>query len=162
MTSVELDTPLGGWSHLALEDDNKRGFVAISYIDGDVASYILKEFCKFLTFDSTHILLEFDGENVGDQLIMMAGKSCCVWENAYTVQCKTFNVSVEDFIEKVTNEIEKNLTEWASFNIFFIADNEYDSYDIELESSKKKLNKLIKKVRKELKVYRDTFKGIDK
>ena len=124
MISIELDTPLGGWSHLALEDDNKRGFVAISYIDGDVASYILKEFCKFLTFDSTHILLEFDGENVGDQLIMMAGKSCCVWENAYTVQCKTFN--------------------------------------IELESNKKKLNKWIKKVRKELKSYRDTFTEVDK
>ena len=157
MTSVELDTPLGGWSHLALEDDNKMGFVAISYIDGDVASYILKEFYKFLTFDSTHILLEFDGENVGDQLIMVAGNSCCVWENAYTVQCKTFNISVEDFIEKVTNEIEKNLTEWVSFNIFVITDEEYY---VELEKSKKKLKKLISKVRKELEKYVEMIKDM--
>ena len=157
MTSINLEKPCGGWSHLAIEDDNKRGFVAISYIDGDVASYILKEFYKFLTFDSTHILLEFDGENVGDQLIMVAGNSCCVWENAYTVQCKTFNISVEDFIEKVINEIEKNLTEWASFNVFVITDEEYN---IELEKSKKKLKKLLNKVRKELARYRHTFTGL--
>ena len=58
---------------------------------------------------------------------------------------------------QVINEIEKNLTEWASFNVFVITDEEYD---IELEKSKKKLNKLISKVRKELARYRYTFNGL--
>lgn len=31
---IELEKPLGGWSHLAIEDNNTRGYVAISYIDG--------------------------------------------------------------------------------------------------------------------------------
>lgn len=157
MVNVELEKPLGGWSHLAIEDNNTRGYVTISYIDGDVASYILKEFYEYLTFNSTHITLEFDGENVGDQLVVVTGKSCCVWGNIYTAQGKTFNIPVEDFIEQVINEIEKNLTEWASFNVFVITDEEYD---IELEKSKKKLNKLISKVRKELARYRYTFKGL--
>lgn len=154
---IELEKPLGGWSHLALEDDTTRGFVVISYIDGDVATYILNQFYKYLSFESTHILLEFDGENVGDQLVMGVGKSCCVWENAYTAQGTLFNISTEDFIERVTNEIEKNLTEWASFNIFVLTDEEYIT---ELEKSKKKLKKLIKKVRKELAEYRYTFNGL--
>ena len=148
---IELEKPLGGWAHLALEDDTTRGFVVISYIDGDVASYILNEFHKYLTFNSTHISLEFDGEDVGDQLVVVTGKSCCVWENIYTTQGKVFDISAEDFIEQVINEIEKNLTEWASFNIFVLTDEEYN---IELEKSKKKLNKLISKVRKELARYR--------
>lgn len=154
---IELEKPLGGWAHLALEDDTTRGFVVISYIDGDVASYILNKFHKYLTFNSTHISLEFDGEDVGDQLVVVTGKSCCVWGNIYTTQGKVFDISAEDFIEQVINEIEKNLTEWASFNIFVLTDEEYD---IELEKSKKKLQKLIKKVRKELKSYRDTFSGL--
>lgn len=154
---IELEKPLGGWTHLALEDDTTRGFVAISYIDGDVATYILNQFYKYLSFESTHILLEFDGENVGDQLVMVTGKSCCVWENAYTAQGKVFNISTEDFIERVTNDIEKNLTEWASFNIFVLMDEEYIT---ELEKSKKKLKKLINKVRKELAKYRYTLNGI--
>ena len=77
--------------------------------------------------------------------------------NIYTAQGKTFNISVEDFIEQVINGIEKNLTEWASFNVFVITDEEYN---IELEKSKKKLKKLISKVRKELARYRYTFKGL--
>ena len=144
-------------SHLAIEDNNTRGYVTISYIDGDVASYILKEFYEYLTFNSTHITLEFDGENVGDQLVVVTSKSCCVWGNIYTAQGKTFNISVEDFIEQVINEIEKNLTEWASFNVFVLTDEEYDT---ELEKSEKKLKKLINKVRKELARYRYTFKGL--
>ena len=154
---IELEKPLGGWSHLAIEDNNTRGYVTISYIDGDVASYILKEFYEYLTFNSTHITLEFDGENVGDQLVVVTGKSCCVWGNIYTAQGKTFNIPVEDFIEQVINEIEKNLTEWASFNVFVITDEEYD---IELKKSKNKLKKLINKVRKELEEYRYTFNGL--
>ena len=154
---IELSKPIGGWSHLALEDDSTRGYVAISYIDGDVATYILKEFYKYLTFNSDYITLEFNGESVGDQLVVVTGKSCCVWGNIYTAQGKTFNIPVEDFIEQVINEIEKNLTEWASFNIFVLTDEEYD---IELEKSKKKLQKLIKKVRKELEEYRYTFNGL--
>lgn len=31
---LELSKPVGGWSHLALEDDTTRGFVVVSYIDG--------------------------------------------------------------------------------------------------------------------------------
>lgn len=108
---IELEKPLCGWSHLAIEDNNTRGFITISYVDGDVASYILKEFYEYLTFNGTHITLEFDGENVGDQLVVVTGKSCCVWGNIYTAQGKTFNIPVEDFIEQVINEIEKNLTE---------------------------------------------------
>ena len=154
---IELEKPLGGWSHLAIEDNNTRGYVTISYIDGDVASYILKEFYEYLTFNSTYITLEFDGENAGDQLVVVTGKSCCVWGNIYTTQGKVFDISAEDFIEQVINEIEKNLTEWASFNIFVLTDEEYD---IELEKSKKKLQKLIKKVRKELEEYRYTFNGL--
>lgn len=154
---VDLEKPCGGWSHLALEDDTTRGFVVVSYIDGDVATYILNEFYKYLTFNSDYISLEFDGEEVGDQLVVATGKSCCVWENLYTAQGKTFNISAEDFIEQVTNEIEKNLTEWASFNVFVLTDEEYYT---ELEKSKKKLKKLISKVRKELARYRYTFKGL--
>ena len=154
---LELSKPVGGWSHLALEDDTTRGFVVVSYIDGDVATYILNEFYKYLTFNSTYISLGFDGEEVGDQLVVVAGKSCCMWENLYTAQGKTFNISAEDFIEQVTNEIEKNLTEWASFNVFVLTDEEYYT---ELEKSKKKLKKLINKVRKELVEYRHTFNGL--
>lgn len=154
---LELSKPVGGWSHLALEDDTTRGFVVVSYIDGDVATYILNEFYKYLTFNSDYISLEFDGEEVGDQLVVATGKSCCVWENLYTAQGKTFNISAEDFIEQVANEIEKNLTEWASFNVFVLTDEEYYT---ELEKSKKKLKKLINKVRKELVEYRYTFNGL--
>lgn len=154
---LELSKPVGGWSHLALEDNTTRGFVVVSYIDGDVATYILNEFYKYLTFNSNYISLEFDGEEVGDQLVVATGKSCCVWGNIYTTQGKVFDISAEDFIEQVINEIEKNLTEWASFNIFVLTDEEYD---IELEKSKKKLQKLIKKVRKELEEYRYTFNGL--
>ena len=154
---LELSKPVGGWAHLALENETTRGYIVISYIDGDVATYILNEFYKYLTFNSNYISLEFDGEEVGDQLVVVTGKSCCVWENLYTAQGKTFNISAEDFIEQVTNEIEKNLTEWASFNVFVLTDEEYNS---ELEKSKKKLEKLIKKVRKELSEYRYTFNGL--
>ena len=70
---------------------------------------------------------------------------------------RIYNIKGPDFIEQVLNEIEKNLTEWASFNVFVITDEEYD---IELEKSKKKLNKLISKVRKELARYRYTFTGL--
>lgn len=154
---IELSKPFGGWSKLTLMQDNTRGDISISWIDGDVSTYILKQFSKYLTFNSTHILLEFDGEEVGDQFVMVTGKSLCVWENAYTSQGKPFNISVEDFIEQVTNEIEKNLTEWASFNIFVITDEEYY---VELEKSKKKLKKLISKVRKELEKYVEMFKDI--
>lgn len=154
---TELSKPFGGWSKLTLMQDNTRGDISISWIDGDVATYILNEFYKYLTFNSDYISLEFDGEEVGDQLVVATGKSCCVWENLYTAQGKTFNISAEDFIEQVTNEIEKNLTEWASFNVFVLTDEEYYT---ELEKSKKKLKKLISKVRKELARYRYTFKGL--
>ena len=154
---LELSKPVGGWFHLTLEDDTTRGFVVVSYIDGDVATYILNEFYKYLTFNSNYISLEFDGEEVGDQLVVATGKSCCVWENLYTAQGKTFNIPVEDFIEQVINGVEQNLTEWASFNVFVLTDEEYYT---ELEKSKKKLKKLINKVRKELEEYRYTFNGL--
>ena len=157
MTKIKLDKPLGGWSSLEVEDKDKHSHVTISYIDGDVATYILKELYKYLTFNSNYISLEFDGEEVGDQLVVVTGKSCCVWENIYTSQGKTFNISAEDFVEQILNEIEKNLTEWASFGVFVATDEEYDT---ELEKSKKKLKKLINKVRKELAIYKDTFNGL--
>lgn len=156
MTKIKLDKPLGGWSSLEIDDKDKHSHVTISYVDGDVASYILKELYKYLTFNSTYISLEFDGENVGDQLVVVTGKSCCVWGNIYTSQGKAFDISAEDFIEQILNEIEKDLTEWASFGIFVMTDEEYN---IELEKNKKKLKKLINKVRKELLYYRDTFES---
>ena len=122
-----------------------------------MATYILKEFYKYLTFNSDYITLEFNGESVGDQLVVVTVKSCCVWGNIYTTQGKVFDISAEDFIEQVIDEIEKNLTEWASFNVFVLTDEEYG---MELEKSKKKLKKLIKKVRKELAKYRYTFQGL--
>lgn len=159
MTKLKLDKPLGGWSSLEVDDKDKHSHVTISYVDGDVASYILKELYKYLTFNSTYISLEFDGEEVGDQLVVVAGKSCCMWENIYETHCKTFNISPEDFIEQMLNEIEKNLTELASFGVFVLTDEEYNT---ELEKSKKKLKKLINKVRKELASYRYTFNGLEK
>lgn len=157
MTKLKLDKPLGGWSSLEVDDKDKHSHVTISYIDGDVATYILKELYKYLTFNSTYISLEFDGEEVGDQLVVVTGKSCCVWGNIYTSQGKAFDISAEDFIEQILNEIEKNLTEWASFNVFVMTDEEYNT---ELEKSKKRLKKLINKVRKELAIYRDTFNDL--
>lgn len=157
MTKLKLDKPLGGWSSLEVDDKDKHSHVTISYVDGDVASYILKELYKYLTFNSTYISLEFDGEEVGDQLVVVAGKSCCMWGNIYETHCKTFNISPEDFIEQMLNEIEKNLTEWASFGVFVLTDEEYNT---ELEKSKKKLKKLINKVRKELASCRYTFNGL--
>lgn len=156
MTKIKLDKPLGGWSSLEVDDKDKHSHVTISYIDGDVATYILKELYNYLTFNSDYISLMFDGENVGDQLVVVTGKSCCVWGNIYTSQGKAFDISAEDFIEQILNEIEKNLTEWASFGIFVMTDEEYN---IELEKNKKKLKKLINKVRKELLYYRDTFES---
>lgn len=157
MTKIKLDKPLGGWSSLEVDDKDKHSHVTISYIDGDVATYILKELYNYLTFNSDYISLEFDGESAGDQLVVVTGKSCCVWGNIYTSQGKAFDISAEDFIEQILNEIEKNLTEWTSFGIFAMTDEEYN---IELEKNKKKLKKLIKKVRKELAIYRDTFNGL--
>ena len=157
MTKIKLDKPLGSWPSLEVDDKDKHSHVTISYIDGDVASYILKELYKYLTFNSEYISLMFDGENVGDQLVVVTGKSCCVWGNIYTSQGKTFDISAEDFIEQVLNEIEKNLAEWASFGVFVLTDEEYNT---ELEKSKKKLKKLINKVRKELAIYRDTFNDL--
>lgn len=156
MTKIKLDKPLGGWSSLEVDDKDNHSHVTISYIDGDVATYILKELYNYLTFNSDYISLMFDGENVGDQLVVVTGKSCCVWGNIDTSQGKTFDISAEDFIEQVLNEIEKNLTEWVSFGIFVMTDEEYNT---ELEKGKKKLKKLINKVRKELLYYRDTFES---
>lgn len=72
-TVVDLEKPCGGWSFLSLEDEKDSGRVVISYVDGNVALHMLKKFYKYLTFSSTHILLEFDGESVGDQLVMVTG-----------------------------------------------------------------------------------------
>lgn len=157
MTKIKLDKPLGGWSSLEVDDTDNHSHVTLSYIDGDVATYILKEFYKYPTFNSNYISLEFDEEEVGDRLVVVAGKSCCMWENIYETHCKTFNISPEDFIEQMLNEIEKNLTEWSSFGVFVLTDEEYNT---ELEKSKKKLKKLINKVRKELASYRYTFNGL--
>lgn len=154
---VDLEKPCGGWSFLSLEDEKDSGRVVISYIDGNVALHMLKKFYKYLTFGSTHILLEFDGESVGDQLVMVTGQSCCVWENAYTAQGKTFNISTEDFIEQVLNAICENFVSWSAFDIFVITDEEYE---VELEKNKKILTKWIKKVRRELVIYRNTFNGL--
>lgn len=157
MTKIKLDKPLGGWSSLEVDGEDNHSHVTLSYIDGDVATYILKEFYKYLTFNSNYISLEFDGEEAGDQLVVVTGKSCCVWVNIYEAQGKTFSISAEDFIEQVINEIEKNLIEWASFGVFVMTDEEYNT---ELKKSKRKLKKLINKVRKELASYRYTFNGL--
>jgi hypothetical protein len=64
-----------------------------------------------------------------------------------------------DFIEQVLNAICENFVSWASFDVFGETEEEYHA---ELEKSKKTLTKWIKKVRKELKSYRDTFPEIEK
>ena len=72
---------------------------------------------------------------------------------------KIYNIKGPDFIEQIVNSICENFVSWSSFGILVESDEEYYS---ELEKNKKELTKWIKKVRKELKSYRDTFVEIEK
>ena len=65
---------------------------------------------------------------------------------------------LKHLIEQVLNAICENFVSWASFNVFGETEEEYYT---ELEKSKKTLTKWVKKVRKELKSYRDTFSELD-
>ena len=160
MVTVELYKPLGGWACLSLTDETGVDVdVSISYIDGDVVSYILKKCYRFLTFIEPYMMLEFDGEEIGNQLVILTDKKCFICENPYLLdKGKFFDIDANTFIKKIVDDIENNLTEWASFGIFVATDEEYYT---ELEKNKKKLKKLINKVRKELEHNKEICKNLN-
>lgn len=152
---VDLEKPCGGWSFLSVKDENNSSEVVISYVDGNVALNMLKKFYKYLNHFEPYILLEFDGENHGTQVIMVAEKECYVCGCPYDGKHgKIYDIKAPDLIEQMLNAICENFVSWASFDVFGWACEEYYT---ELEKNKKTLTKWIKKVRKELKSYRDTF-----
>lgn len=156
---VDLEKPCGGWSFLSLEDDNGSSTIVLSYIDGNIAINMLKKFCKYLKNCEPCILFEFDGESHGTQVVLVSEKECYMCGCPYAGgHGKIYNIKGPDFIEQVTNAICENFVSWASFDVFGETEEEYYS---ELEKSKKALTKWIKKVRKELKSYRDTFGELD-
>lgn len=160
MVNVELDKPCGGWSFLSFEDDNGSSTVVLSYIDGNVAINMLKKFYKYLNNAEPCILFEFDGESHGEQVVVISEKECYVCGCPYDEnKGKIYSIKGPDFIKQIVNAICENFVSWASFDVFGETEEEYYS---ELEKSKKALTKWIKKVRKELKSYRDTFPEVDK
>lgn len=155
---VELEKPCGVWSFLSLEDENGSSNIVLSYIDGNIAINMLKKFYKYLNSCEPCILFEFDGENHGTQVVVVSEKECYVCGCPYNEnKGKIYNIKGPDFIEQIVNAICVNFVSWASFGVFGETEEEYYS---ELEKSKKILTKWIKKVRKELKSYRDTFSGL--
>ena len=159
MVNVELDKPCGGWSFLSLEDENGSSTVVLSYIDRNIAINMLKKFYKYLHNAEPCILFEFDGESHGTQVVVVSEKECYVCGCPYDEnKGKIYNIKGLDFIEQIVNAICENFVSWSSFGILVESDEEYYS---ELEKSKKILTKWIKKVRKELKSYRDTFSELD-
>ena len=156
---VDLEKPCGGWSFLSLEDENGSSNIVLSYIDGNIAIKMLKKFYKYLKHCEPCILFEFDGENHGTQVVMVAEKECYMCCCPYDEnKGKIYNIKSPDFIEQIVNAICKNFVSWASFGILVESDEEYYT---ELEKSKKTLTKWIKKVRRELVIYRNTFSGLD-
>ena len=157
---VDLEKPCGGWSFLSLEDENGSSNIVLSYIDGNIAINILKKFYKYLHNAEPCILFEFDGESHGTQVVVVSEKECYVCGCPYDEnKGKIYNIKGPDFIEQVLNAICENFVSWASFDAFGETEEEYYS---ELEKNKKTLTKWIKKVRKEIKSYRDTFPEVDK
>ena len=155
---VDLEKPCGGWSFLSFEDENGSSTVVLSYIDGNIAINMLKKFYKYLNNVESCILFEFDGESHGTQVVVVSEKECYVCGCLYDEnKGKIYNIKGPDFIEQIVNAICENFVSWASFDVFGETEEEYYS---ELEKSKKTLTKWIKKVRKELKSYRDTFSGL--
>lgn len=160
MVNVELEKPCGGWSFLSFEDDNGSSTIVLSYIDGNVAIKMLKKFCNYLKRCEPCILFEFDGESHGTQVVLVSEKECYMCGCPYDEnKGKIYNIKSPDFIEQIVNAICENFVSWASFDVFGETEEEYYS---ELDKSKKTLTKWIKKVRKELKSYRDTFTEIEK
>lgn len=156
---VDLEKPCGGWSFLSLEDDNGSSNVVLSYIDGNVALNMLKKFYKYLNNAEPCILFEFDGESHGEQVVVISEKECYMCGCPYDEnKGKIYSIKGPDFIEQIVNATCENFVSWASFDVFGETEEEYYS---ELEKSKKTLTKWIKKVRKELKSYRDTFSELD-
>lgn len=159
MVNVELEKPCGGWSFLSFEDDNGSSTVVLSYIDRNIAINMLKKFYKYLNNAEPCILFEFDGESHGTQVVVVSEKECYVCGCPYDEnKGRIYNIKGPDFIEQIVNAICENFVSWASFDVFGETEEEYYS---ELEKSKKILTKWIKKVRKELKSYRDTFSELD-
>ena len=155
---VDLEKPCGGWSFLSLEDENGSSNVVLSYIDGNIAINMLKKFYKYLNDIEPCILFEFDGESHGTQVVLVSEKESYVCGCPYAGgHGKIYNIKAPDFIEQILNAICEYFVSWSSFGILVDSDEEYYS---ELEKSKKTLTKWIKKVRKELKSYRDTFSGL--
>ena len=157
---VDLEKPCGGWSFLSLKDENGSSNVVLSYINGNVALNMLKKFYKYLKSCEPCILFEFDGESHGTQVVLVSEKECYMCGCPYDEnKGKIYSVKGPDFIEQIVNDICENFVSWSSFGILVESNEEYYS---ELEKSKKTLTKWIKKVRKELKSYRDTFPEIEK
>lgn len=157
---VDLEKPCGGWSFLSLEDENGSSTVVLSYIDGNVAINMLKKFYKYLNNAEPCILFEFDGESHGEQVVVISEKECYICGCPYDEnKGKIYSIKGPDFIEQIVNAICENFVSWSSFGILVESDEEYY---LELEKNKKELTKWIKKVRKELKSYRDTFTEIEK
>ena len=160
MVNVELEKPCGGWSFLSFEDETGSDTVVLSYIDGNIAINMLKKFYKYLKNCEPCILFEFDGESHGTQIVLVSEKECYVCGCPYDEnKGKIYNIKGPDFIEQIVNDICENFVSWAEFGIIVGTDEEYYS---ELEKDTKTLTKWIKKVRKELKSYRDTFTETDK
>ena len=155
---VDLEKPCGGWSFLSLEDENGSSNVVLSYIDGNIAINMLKKFYKYLKNCKPCILFEFDGESHGTQVVVVSEKECYVCGCPYDEnKGKIYSIKGPDFIEQIVNAICENFVSWASFDVFGETEEEYYS---ELEKSKKTLTKWIKKVRRELVIYRHTFNGL--
>ena len=157
---VDLEKPCGGWSFLSFEDENGSSTVVLSYIDRNIAINMLKKFYKYLNNAEPCILFEFDGESHGEQVVVISEKECYVCGCPYDEnKGRIYNIKGPDFIEQTVNAICENFVSWSSFGILVESDEEYYS---ELEKNKKELTKWIKKVRKELKSYRDTFPEVGK
>lgn len=155
---IDLEKPCGGWSFLSFEDESGSSNVVLSYIDGNIAINMLKKFYKYLNNAEPCILFEFDGESHGTQVVVVSEKECYVCGCPYDEnKGKIYNIKGPDFIEQIVNAICENFVSWSSFGILVESDEEYYS---ELEKNKKTLTKWIKKVRKELKSYRDIFSGL--
>ena len=91
-------------------------------------------------------------------MVLVSEKECYMCGCPYDEnKGKIYSIKGPDFIEQIVNAICENFVSWASFGVFGETEEEYYS---ELEKSKKTLTKWIKKVREELKSYRDTFSGL--
>lgn len=98
MTKIKLDKPLGGWSSLEVDGEDNHSHVTLSYIDGDVATYILKELYNYLTFNSNYISLEFDGE----EELNLIGKLPSEFSIDEIIRMKRYSADMFEQVDKTT------------------------------------------------------------